>query len=156
MMMHTTKTKGPWRKRLWILFIVLVVIGAGIYWYVATEKFSDTKDREAAHTVSAIDFIREFVKDDSAANKKYREQIIVVNGRISELEAPDTSTVNIKFVDTTSGAYAIFAFQEQHVNEAKGLNVGDSVSVKGSCSGVAFSSILEVPYISFKRSTLNK
>ena len=156
MMTHTLKKGNPWRKSLWIIFIVLIIIGAGIYWYVATEKFADTKDRAAAFTVNANDFIREFIADDSAANKKYREKIIVVNGRISELEAPDTTTVNIKFIEPSSGAYVIFAFQEQHLGEARGLNVGDSVSVKGSCSGVAYSSILEVPYVSFKRSTLNK
>lgn len=150
------KHKRTWLKRLLITGLVLAVIGAGIYWYIATEKFSDTKDRKAAFTVDAIDFIREFRKDDSVANKKYRERIITVNGRVSELEAPDSSTVNVKFVDTTTGDYTIFAFQEQHLAEAKSLKKGDSISIKGSCSGVSYSEILDLYYIPFKRSALNK
>ena len=150
-----TKQKRPLLKKLLVIGLVLVAIAAGIYWYVATEKFSDTKDRKAAFTVNAIDFIREFEKSDSTANRKYADKIITVNGIISEIEAADT-TVNIKFVDTTSGAYAIFAFQEQHLAEAKTVKVGDSVSIKGSCSGGVFSPRRKITMINFKRCALNK
>ena len=149
------KTKRPWLKKLLVTFLVLIAIGAGVYFYIALEKQPDTKNEKAAFTVSAIDFIREFEKDDKAANKKYAEKIITVNGMVSEIEAVDT-TVNIKFIDTTSGSYAIFAFQEQHVAEAKTVKVGDSVSIKGSCSGGILSEILGTESITFKRCTLNK
>ena len=151
-----SKTKRPWQKRLLISILILAGIGAAIYWYIATEKFADTKDREAAFTVNAIDFIREFRKDDSVSNKKYREKIITVNGRVSELESPDSATVNIKFIDTTTGDYTIFAFQEQYLSEAKSVKVGDSVSVKGSCSGSIYSNLLYAYNIGFIRCTLNK
>lgn len=138
-----------------IAFLLLVGIGAAIYWYIATEKFADTKDRKAVYTVNAIDFIREFEENDNAANKKYTDKIITVNGMVSEIEAADT-TVNIKFIDTASGSYAIFAFQEQYISEAKTLKVGDSASIKGSCSGGVVSEILGTEFITFKRCTLNK
>lgn len=147
---QTTK-RNSWRKKILIGILVLAVIAAGIYWYVATDKFSDTKDRKAAYSVSALDFIREFQQDDSAANMKYREKIVTVNGRISELEAPDTSTVNVKFIDTITGSFVIFAFQDIHLVEAKSLKIGDSVSIKGSCSGGVYSDILEATKIDFKR-----
>ncbi len=149
------KAKRPWLKKLLIIFLVLIGIGAGIYFYIALEKQPDTKNEKAAFTVNAIDFIREFEKDDKSANKKYADKIITVNGMVSEIEAVDT-TVNIKFIDTTSGSYAIFAFQEQHVAEAKTVKVGDSVSIKGSCSGGILSEILGTESITFKRCTLNK
>ena len=151
----TAKTKTSWKKWILITGLVLVAGGAVIYWWAATLKYNDTADEKAEYTVNAADLIAEFRKNDSAANKKYRERIITVNGRISQLESPDTATVNVKFIDSTS-AYLIFAFQEQHLGEAKTLKEGDSVSIKASCSGVAFSTILEVPYVSFKRAALNK
>ena len=138
-----------------IAVLILVAIAAGIYWYVATEKFSDTKDRKAAYTVSAIDFIREFEKNENEANKKYKDKIITVNGRISEIEVADT-TMNIKIIDTTSKSFIIFAFQEQHLSEPKKVKVGDTVSIKGSFSAGIFSQIMEVVKIDFKRSALNK
>ena len=148
--------KRPWLKRLLISVLILAGIGAAIYWYIATEKFADTKDRESAFTVNAIDFIREFRKDDSVSNKKYREKIISVNGRVTELESPDSASVNIKFIDTITGDYIIFAFQEQYLSEAKSVKVGDSVTVKGSCSGSIYSNLLDAYNIGFIRCTLNK
>jgi tRNA_anti-like len=150
-----TKKRNPW-KRILLTLLILAVAAGGIYWYVATEKFSDTKDRKAAYTVSAFDFIKEFLQNDSAANAKYREKIVTINGTISALEAPDTATVNVKFVDPATGSYIIFAFQETHLSEGKNLKAGDIVSIKGSCSGGVYSEILEVTKIDFKRSTLNK
>ncbi|MET0465767.1 MAG: hypothetical protein ABW007_21575 [Chitinophagaceae bacterium] len=150
------KKKNPWKKRILLTVLILILIGAGIYWYVATEKFADTNDREAAYTVNALDFIREFHDNDSAANAKYRDKIITVNGTISAIEPADSSTVNVKFIDTTTSSYVIFAFQEQHAAEAQTLKEGETVSIKGSCSGGTFSEILGVEKIDFKRSALNK
>jgi hypothetical protein len=149
------KKKIPWGKRLIALGLITIVIIGGIYAYYATQKYADTKNVKAAYTVNAIEFIREFQHDINAANVKYTNEIITVNGTISEIEAADT-TMNIKFIDTTSGSYAIFAFQHQHLNEAKTVKVGDAVSIKGSCSGGVYSDILEATSINFKRSTLNK
>jgi len=74
---------------------------------------------------------------------------------VSAIEAADT-TLNIKFIDPVSTSYAIFAFQQQHQMEAKTIKVGDSISIKGSCSGGIYSEILDATAITFKRATLNK
>ena len=150
-----TKQKRPWLKRLLVVGLVLVAAAAAIYWYVATEEFSDTTDRKAAFTVNAIDFIREVEKNESEANRKYKDKIVTVNGRVSEIEAADT-TMNIKIIDTVSNSFIIFAFQEQHLSESKTVSVGDTVSIKGSFSAGIFSQIMEVVKIDFKRSALNK
>ncbi|MBS1734928.1 MAG: hypothetical protein JST02_16675 [Bacteroidetes bacterium] len=145
----------PLYKRILLIALVLFLVGAGVAWYIFTEKFTDTAERKPEYTVEAMDFIKEFEKNDSLANKKYTEKIIAVNGTVSEIEAADT-TANIKFVDTLSGSYIIFAFQQQHLAEAKLLKVGDKVSIKGSCSGGTYSEILGTEFISFKRAAINK
>ena len=153
-MAQNTK-KRRWLKPILIGILVIVVILAAVYWYVATEKFSDTKSRKADYSLNALDFIHEFQSDINSANAKYTDKIIVLNGRVSEIEAADT-TLNIKMVEPTTSSYVIFAFQQQHLAEAKSVKQGDSVSIKGSCSGGIYSSILEATAINFKRSTLNK
>ena len=151
--MLTKKINSPYKKWLIAIFVLLLA-GAAVIWWLFTLKYEDTAGVKADHTVNAIDFIKEFKQDMVAANKKYSEKIIVVNGTVSAIEAADT-TVNIKMMDSTT-AYIIFAFQQQHLNEAKQLKVGDRVSIKGSCSNGAFSTILETEYISFKRCVVNK
>jgi tRNA_anti-like len=154
-MMATKGKMNPWLKRLLIGGLLLLLAGGGAVWYIFNEKFTDTSERKAAFTVNAIDLIHEFQQSDSLANKKYAEKIITVNGRISELEAADT-TINVKMIDTLTDAYIIFAFQQQHLKEAKQLKEGDSVSIKGSCSGGSYSEILETEFITFKRCAVNK
>ena len=154
--MAASKTKRrSWIKWVLVAVLVVVVILAGIYWYAATDKFSDTKARKADFTLNALDFIHEFQQGLKAANEKYTDKIIALNGKVSEVEAADT-TLNVKFVDPTTASYVIFAFQQQHLDEAKKIKAGDSISIKGSCSGGIYSEILDVSSISFKRSTLIK
>lgn len=152
-MTPTQKKRSPWLKRILILALIGVIATLAIIWYVFTMKYDDTKDVKADFTVNALPFISEFKTNEAAANKKYTEKIVIVNGNISALEAAD-STVNVKMIDSATGSYAIFAFQQQDLASSKALKEGDQVSIKGSCSGGTFSSILEVESISFKRCTL--
>ena len=142
-------------KRFLITGGILLVCSAGIYFYFATLTYEDTAKVKADFTVEAMSFIKEFEQDYKTANKKYAEKIVSVSGTVTATEAADT-TINIKMVDSTSGSYLIFAFQKQHLDEAKTLNPGDMATIKGSCSDGVYSEILGVHFVSFKRSTLIK
>lgn len=150
------KNKGLVKKLL-LASVALLLIGGGFAWYVFTKGFDDTSTLEADYTVNAGGFLEEFRVNgalNTAANTKYAEKIIAVNGRISSVEAADT-TLNIK-IENEEGAYIAFAFQQQDQAAVKNVKTGDSVTIKGSCNGGSFSSILGVPYVTFKRSSLIK
>ena len=144
------------QKRILIASVFIVIAVAVIsIWYVFTVKFSDINNQKPVYSVKVLDLISEFKNNDSIANKKYAEKIIAVTGLVTEVEAVDSS-INIKLGDTITGSYAIFAFQQQHLAEAKFIKKGDSISIKGSCSGGAYSEILETEFITFKRCALIK
>ena len=135
---------------------VLVFIGfLVIEKYIMGETFSDTTGLKADYTVTASELIDEFSDNDSAANKKYREKIVSVSGKASEVEEKSDSTFNIKFADST-GSYIIFSLDKTQYENVKKIKPGEAVSLKGSCSGSVYSDILSVTQISFKRSILNK
>ena len=144
-----------WVKKLLIISFAFVISGAAAIWYIFNEKFTDTQKRTEAFKVDAKSFLNEFVKNDTVANKKYTEKIVTINGIVSEIETMDT-VVNIKMIDTITNAYVIFALQEDEIKKAKQLKEGDSVSIKGSCSGGVYSEILEAESIYFKRCVFNK
>lgn len=150
----TKKNKKELVKRVLLAGLVLLISCVGIGWYVFTDTFKDTAAEKADYTVNGLDLIKEFKQSDSSANKKYTEKIVTVNGRVSSIEPVDT-TLNIKMADNT-GSYVIFAFQQKDFEQVKKIKPGDSVSVKGSCSGGAYSDILETEFITFKRCSLNK
>lgn len=147
-----TNKKG-WMKKALFAFLLVVLLAGGAFWYIMNETFDDTAATQSAYTVSAQDLINAYQTNDSLANAAYREQIITVQGRVTEVEAADT-TVNIKFTDPVTGSYLIFDFQSQHVADAKVLQAGDSVAIKGSCSGNIYSQLRKAHMISFKRSVL--
>lgn len=147
-----TNKKG-WMKKVLFAFLLVVLLAGGAFWYIMNETFDDTAATQSAYTVSAQDLINAYQTNDSLANATYREQIITVQGRVTEVEAADT-TVNIKFTDPVTGSYLIFDFQSQHVADAKVLQAGDSVAIKGSCSGNIYSQLRKAHMISFKRSVL--
>jgi len=147
--------KWSTKKKLIIAAAVGVAALAGVYTFYATQKYAGTKTVKEDFSVNAVDFIREFRVNDSAANAKYSDKIIIVSGTVSELESPDSLSINIKFIDAETGDYIIVAFQEQYLAEAKTVHVGDSIAIKGSSSGSSFSEIMEVYTIPFKRGTLH-
>ena len=149
--------KNPKNKKIvkWLLIGggSFLLIGILAYFYYATRTHEDTAALKVDYTVEAIPFIKEFEKDYKAANKKYAEKTIAVKGIVTATEPADT-TMNIKMADTTTGSYLIFAFQNQHMPQAKRLKEGDEVIIKGSCSDGVYSEILGIYFISFKRSTV--
>jgi len=146
--------KKNWIKKMLIIAAILLVAGVGFIWYLFSEKFDDTAKVKAEYSVPAAQLIQEFKTNLAEANKRYTEKIVAVTGRVTGIESADT-TINIKMTDTTSGSYIIFAFQSQDMNTVKQIKEGDSISLKGSCSGGEYSNILEAHFINFKRCTIN-
>ncbi len=149
-----TGLKKNWIKRFVIIAAILLLASIGFIWYLFSEKFEDTAKVKAEYSIPAAQLIQEFKTNLAVANKKYTEKIVAVTGRVTEIESADT-TVNIKMTDTTSGSYIIFAFQSQDMKTVKQIKEGDSISLKGSCSGGEYSNILESHFINFKRCTIN-
>jgi len=96
----TVKKKYSLLKKVGLFFLVFIIVAVGWIWYVFNEKYADTTQITPAFSVTALDLIHEFEKNDSLANKKYVEKIMVVSGEVSEVEGVD-STVNIKMADST-------------------------------------------------------
>jgi hypothetical protein len=154
----TSLPLNNWLKKLaWIIIgpvIAFASYKAGEK-YVMAETFTKTEAVTADFTVMANDLIREFTANDTAANSKYREKTIIVNGTTSLVERMSDSTTNIQFTDST-GSYIAFSFEREKYDQVKEIKTGDAVSLKGSCSGSIYSDILGTTAITFKRSTLNK
>lgn len=123
--------------------------------YIMNETNKETVDIKANYTLGAAGLIKEFTGNDSAANKKYLEKVLIVNGNTAGVDILADSTSTIKFADST-GSYAIFSLEKNQLEKVKNIKPGDAVSLKGVCSGSIFSEILGITSINFKRSTLNK
>ncbi len=122
---------------------------------ILQETFETTDNIKADYILASGELIKEFMANDTAANKKYLEKVLAVSGPVASIDIATDSGSTIKFADNT-GSYAIFSLEKTQLNKVKMIKAGDTVSVKGVCSGSMFSEILGTTSISFKRSTLNK
>jgi hypothetical protein len=152
--MNATSTKKKWFRWLLLAIVAMALAGGAVFYYVMNVEFADTTSEKAAYTISAMDLLAAFQQNDSAANKKYAEQIVTVSGRVSAVQWADTSAT-VTFVDSLSGSYLIFDFQADASRQAGQLQPGDSVTLKGSCSGSIYSQLRKAHMISFKRSVIN-
>jgi hypothetical protein len=123
--------------------------------YVMDETHEKTENVKADYKLSADALISEFLANDTAANKKYMEKMLEVEGKVSAVDILPDSSATIRFADST-GSYAIFSFEKTQLENMKQVQPGQQVSVKGVCSGSIYSEILGTTSISFKRSTFNK
>ena len=147
--------KKKWFRWVLLAIVSMALVGGAVFYYVMTAEFADTASEKPAYTISAMELLAEFQQSDSAANKRYTEQILAVSGRVSEVEKADTSAT-AKFVDSLTGSYLIFDFQSGASREAATLQPGDSVTLKGSCSGSIYSRLRNAHMISFKRTVIIK
>ena len=147
---------------IWFKKLAWIIIGPLLAWgayktgeqSVLSETFTHTDQVAADYTADAAGLIKEFLTNDSAANKKYLEKTIIVNGSTSVIEILGDSTSTIKFEDST-GSYAIFSLEKSQFDKINKITRGEAVSLKGVCSGSIYSEILGTTAITFKRATFN-
>lgn len=153
----TALPAGKWPLR--IVFLLAGPVFAFLGFLIIEKKVwgethVDTDKVKADYAVTATALIREFAANDTAANNKYREKILAIDGIIAQVETQSDSTVNIKFVDT-SRYFISLSLDKSDYPVTKDIKPGDMLSVKGSCSGSSYSMILDSTSIDFKRSTIN-
>ncbi len=157
LILTATQTNSLLKKAGWVLLGPVFVFASFklAEKYIMNETHKDTASAKADYTMSATELIREFMTNDTAANKKYLEKMILVNGNASSVDILADSTSTVKFADST-GSYAIFSLEKNQFDQVRSVKQGDPVSLKGVCSGSIFSEILGTTSISFKRATFIK
>ena len=136
-----------------VSFVGFTIVSKQVEKKILNETFETTDTIKADYTLSSGELIKEFMTNDTAANKKYLEKVLAVSGPVKSVDIATDSSSTIEFADST-GSYAIFSVEKNQLNKMKMIKPGDPVSVKGVCSGSMFSEILGTTSISFKRSTL--
>jgi hypothetical protein len=122
--------------------------------FLKNETFANTSSIKADYTLTATELLKEFTGADSAANKKYLNKTIALQGNVSAIDILADSTSTVKFEDST-GSYIILSFEKNEFNKIQKIKKGDPVSIKGVCSGSIYSQILGTTSVNFKRTTFN-
>ena len=121
------------KKRIIIFIVVLVAVVAAYAYYEYTRKPATANDRTTDFTMTTTQLLEAFSNED-AANKKYQDKVIEVNGTIDAV-AKNGKSYDVSL--TTEDPMTLITVQlvpEENESASK-LKTGDKIALKGICTG---------------------
>lgn len=121
-------------KKLFIALIVLaLVILAGTYFFFNYSGKAAGK-LKADHQIDAVALYEAYSSDETAGNQKYLDKILEVRGAIiDKMEDEQGSVVLILGVPNAMSGVMCTLIPDERADDRQ---VGDSVSVRGRCTGM--------------------
>ena len=87
---------------------------------------------DAEFNMPAHILFAEFDENETEANDKYLNKIISVNGQITDISGPDST--GFKITLKGDGLFGVIC-EFPHSADSHSLSIGDSVTIKGLCTG---------------------
>jgi hypothetical protein len=123
-------------KKLTIIFVLIIIGGLAIYAYLEyNRKPANLINKKANLFIAANNLLQDFSVDENAANKKYLGKIIDVSGVVSASNQANDSTFNIILGNNADGNNVSCLMNIENIMEAKKQQIGDSIVVRGNCTG---------------------
>lgn len=113
-----------------VILILMLTIAWGFYLYFKPR--ASIVGTKADISIPATSLYSEFETIEDSATKKYTDKILEINGSIQELIKTDT-TLNIILNGGMLGGINCNMYRPN--NETLALKKGDSILIKGRCSG---------------------
>ena len=122
-------------KYIIIFVLVIVLIGIiGFLTFLYAPK-ANVNNKKAFQNVTAIDLYSQFDTDEQASNAKYIGKIIAVKGSIGEMEEDENgSTVILLEAGEIGGV--LCTLEKSQTEKGKTLTFGDTITIKGMCTGM--------------------
>jgi len=124
------------KRGLLIALALLATLLIGGYFFINAPK-AGLKSAKAAYSLTADDLYAEYAADEDAGNKKYIDQVLQVDGPISEI-LTDENQAMVLILKTPESEGGVMCTLEKEAD----LSVGDEVSVKGRCTGMLIDVVL--------------
>ncbi|OQP63874.1 hypothetical protein A3860_23350 [Niastella vici] len=130
-----------WKKIVAAIAVVLLA-GASYGWYLYNKKPADTRKQTPTTAIVAADLVKSFQQNETAANSRYVDKLILVSGKVSgnNIDKDGHATV---FLDTGDPLAAVTcSFYNEEAETVKRIPVGSAIRVKGICTGILTDVIL--------------
>jgi DNA polymerase II small subunit/DNA polymerase delta subunit B len=120
-----------------IVLPLLLVIAASA-WYIYKEynrTHKDTASLKPDYSLQASELIKEFGDNEQASNKKYWDKVIEVYGAVKEISHDEKGIYTIVLGDTAAMSSVRCSIDSTHSTEAVTVLKGNTITVKGICTG---------------------
>lgn len=130
-------------KKLLLAGLLLLVAGVGIGYYMWNKPHQDMTKAKPIHEVAADALVGEFQADETASNTKYLGKVIQVNGVVREASMNEDGSAQILLESSDLLASVSCNLSAEHADQIAGLKAGDTVDIKGECTGVLMDVVME-------------
>ena len=126
-----------------IVIVILIVgfVGVFVAYKMYNKPHVNVVDIKSDIILSASKILNDFSTDENVANKLYLEKIIKINGTISELNIEkERGIITLKTTDDFGSV--LCHLSEGGMKKMKSLKVGQTITLKGICTGFLMDVIL--------------
>jgi hypothetical protein len=134
--------KKQWKKILYGLMLMAFAT-AGYGFYLFNKKPADVRTLPDKYELTAYTLMNDFNKDETAANKKYLDKVIAVQGKVSDVKLePSTGQATVILDSGDPMAAITCSFYDDEAGSLKEIKQGQEIVVKGKCTGKLMDVIL--------------
>ncbi|NND31058.1 MAG: hypothetical protein HKN76_00615 [Saprospiraceae bacterium] len=129
------------KKIIGYLLLVGIIVGGIGYYYTQRDYRDDIKYTDADVEINATDLFAAFEVNEDDANTRFLGKIILVEGVVLSVDH-EGEKITIK-LDSGDPMGAIVCEMNRNIeSDVDSVKAGDSLSIKGECSGKLFDIIL--------------
>lgn len=127
-----------------IIAVALLVTLAGIFSYtiIYNKPHTDVATSSPHLSVDSNALLHDFLSDEIKANATYLEQILQVNGLISEITITENGNGIITLADKNNIGGVICHVSKEENKKLITLKKGQTINIKGICTGYLMDVIL--------------
>jgi hypothetical protein len=133
------------RKLLLILLIIIAVIVlffAGSFLYMRFMPEKNVLKETTDFTLSASNLAIEYENNPSVSDKKFIDRVIEVTGVISEISTDQNKCLVFILREKESATGVLCTLSKKASKKAIRYKKGDTITLKGTCSGMLFEIVL--------------
>ncbi|HEV8271162.1 MAG TPA: hypothetical protein VGQ04_07620 [Chitinophagaceae bacterium] len=123
-------------KKKAIVAAVIIALTAGLYGYIEYTKTNmDLMYEKADHVTGAKELIKEFEENEQAANTRFLDKIIAVNGSIKDVMKDDKGFYTVMVGNEGYTSSVRCSMDADHQLRDTQLQLGSNITIKGICTG---------------------
>ncbi|OQP59028.1 OB-fold protein [Niastella populi] len=122
-------------KKIILAVLVLALAAAGYGWYQYQKAPPDIRQEKGDIEIAAVELLKAFQQDETAANIKYVEKVLIVSGTVTGVQTTSSgqATVYLQTDDMLAAVTCSFYKDDEGI---KNIKTGSAARIKGVCTGM--------------------